>query len=441
MAETLTTSTGDVPATPQQRRRRLPLGALYAANAISSIGDVLTLLAIPWFVLQTTGSVAQTSVTAFCSLAAITLSAFFGSAAVDRLGYVRASVLSDLLSAVSVALIPLLYATVGLPFWALLALVFLAGLLTTPGGTARGALVPDLAQLARARMERVTAATDGVNRVARFIGAPLAGVLIVVIGTSNLLWLDAASFVVSALLIGLLVPTRAAAPAARETQAKGDGNTADARGDAGATGGYRARLGEGVGFIRRDPVVLSIVAAVMVTNLLDAGLSSVLMPAYIRQVFGSAVVLGSMVAAFGGAAFLGTVAFGAIGHRLPRRLTLGISFTLGGAPRFWTLALVPIAPLLVAVSAFAGFCLGPVNPLLDTVQYERIPAALRARVFGAITAGAMLGTPLGALLAGGLATWLGLPATLLVFGLVYLLATGSLLVNPALRGMEKTRAA
>ncbi|MGH2500884.1 MAG: MFS transporter, partial [Ktedonobacterales bacterium] len=54
------------PAAPaQSTRRRLPLYALFGANAISSTGDVLTFLAIPWFVLQSTGSVAQTGLTAF----------------------------------------------------------------------------------------------------------------------------------------------------------------------------------------------------------------------------------------------------------------------------------------------------------------------------------------------------------------------------------------
>ncbi len=87
--------------------------------------------------LQTTGSVVQTGLTAFFATASVAISALFGSAIVDRLGFRRASVVSDLASAAGVALIPLLYETVGLPFWALLALVFLAGLMTTPGGTER----------------------------------------------------------------------------------------------------------------------------------------------------------------------------------------------------------------------------------------------------------------------------------------------------------------
>ena len=191
---------------PQLRPRRGPLYALYAANLISYVGDMMMFLGIPWFVLQTTGSVARTGVAAFFTTGSIAIAALLGSAVVDRLGFRRASVVSDLASGVGIALIPLLYLTVGLPFWALLALVFVAGLLTTPGATARSALVPDLAALADVRIERATALSDGISRLSRFLGAPLAGILIALIGTSNLLWIDAATFFISALLIGSLVP-------------------------------------------------------------------------------------------------------------------------------------------------------------------------------------------------------------------------------------------
>src|SRR5271165_2306302 len=102
------------------RSRWLPLVGFFTGSGVSFTGDVLTLLAIPWFVLQTTGSVEKTGITAFCSTLPTALAAFFGSTIVDRLGYKRTSVIGDMASAVSVALIPLLYNTVGLAFWQLL---------------------------------------------------------------------------------------------------------------------------------------------------------------------------------------------------------------------------------------------------------------------------------------------------------------------------------
>jgi len=433
-------------------RRRLPLYALYTANAISRIGDTLTLLALPWFTLQTTGSLAKTGLVGFCATIAVAFTAFFGGALVDRVGFKRVSVASDLVSAVCVALVPALYFTVGLRFWELLVLVFLSGLGTTPGSTARSALVPDLAELARARLERVSAATDGISRIASFIGAPLAGVLIALISASNLLWVDAATFAISAALIAALVPRLAphkepATTTAGATEGAMEGGVADAQPNAGHAPQRRQRTHDGgmfagLRFILADRLILSLIVTVLVTNLLDSGFAAVLAPAYIRQVFHSAVIWGAMIAGFGGAAFLGTVVFGAIGHRLSRRLSLGVGFTLAGGTRYLALALLPFPALQVAIQVVAGFCIGPVNPLFDTISYERVPAAMRARVFGVTTAGATIGIPLGALLSGYLGQWLGLQTTLIVLGAIYIVTTASLLVNPALarNSREHTRA-
>ena len=125
---------------PRQQVRagkRLPITAFFMGSVISYVGDMLTLLAIPWFVLQTTRSVAQTGITAFFAALPLVLSSFLSTTLVDRLGYKRTSVIGDMLSGVTVALVPLLYHTVGLAFWQLLVLVFLGGLLKSPGITAQ----------------------------------------------------------------------------------------------------------------------------------------------------------------------------------------------------------------------------------------------------------------------------------------------------------------
>jgi len=401
------------------RKRPLPLYALFAANTISYVGDVLALLAIPWFVLVTTGSITKTGITAFFSTLPTVLVAFFGSVFIDRVGYKLTSIISDTISTVSVALIPLLYHTVGLAFWQLLALVFIGGLLKSPGATARSAMVPELVEVARMRMERANAINDGVRRVSSFIGAPLAGILIAFIGTSNLLWFDGASFALSALLIGIAIPT---ALVKHETREQVESN-------------YWKDLRDGWRFIGHDSVILAIVVTVMITNLLDAAFSAVIGPAYIKQVFNSAVPFGLILAAFGGTAFVGTIIFGTIGHRLPRRLTFGVGFVLGGAVRFWVL-LIPVLPLLVIVYAIAGFAIAPINPLIDTLMFERVPKEMRARVFGSLTAGVFVGIPLGTLLSGYIVPLVGLRMSLVVIGALYLLTTGSLLINPALKAMD-----
>jgi MFS family permease len=377
-----------------------------------------TLLAIPWFVLQTTGSVTRMGITAFFATLPAVFSAFFGSVLVDRLGYKRTSVIGDLASGVTIMLVPLLYNTRGLAFWQLLLLVFLGGLLKSPATTARHALLPDLAELASMRLEQANSFYDGIGRVAGLISAPLAGVLIAVIGTSNLLWLDAASFAISALLIGLAVPSLTGKQATKNEN------------------GYFGALREGVRFIQRDALVLSFVVVILITNLIDAAFFSVVEPVYIKHIFNSIIPLGLITAAMGGSAFVGTLLFGIVGHRLPRRLTYAIGYTVGGALRFWIFLYLPILPVLIGWHIIAGLALSVVNPIIGTVMQERLPVEMRARVFGTVTAGTLAGIPLGTFFSGYMVAWLGLQTTLLVMGILYLAATLSLLVNPALKTME-----
>lgn len=398
--------------------RRTPLFALLAANTISFVGDALMLIAIPWFVLQTTGSVAKTGIAAFFETLPTFISALLGSALVDRLGYKRMSIVSDMTSCLSVALIPLLYHLTGLAFWQLLVLIFLAGFFQAPGSTARSALLPDLAPLAKMSLERANAASDGIRRVSLFIGAPLAGFLIALLGTSDLLWLDAISFAISAALIGLALPRSAAVHAQAEE------------------GTYLANILAGLRFIRQNQLLLAIIFTVMITNLLDEAFFSVALPAYVKHFFGSAVLLGVLSACIGGAAFVSTIIFGTIGHRLPRRLTFALGF-MALSVRFFVFALVPFLPVLIIANIMSGLGAGPINPIIYTVEQEVVPPQMRARVFGTTTAGAYIGIPLGAFLCGYLIQWVGILPSMFVIGICYLLTTTSLLVNPALKDMAR----
>ncbi|MGH3378861.1 MAG: MFS transporter [Actinoallomurus sp.] len=382
---------------------RRPLIVLLTANAVSLTGNVLSMLAVPWFVLETTGSAARTGVAAFASTLPVVISATFAGSLIDRIGLRGTSVLSDLVSGLIVLAIPTLYMTAGLSYWVLLALLFARWLHATPGETAREAMVPDLAARADLAMERAAAAYDGAYRGAKMVGAPLAGVLIVWIGPTALLLVDGSTFLLSAGLIRLGIPH-----AARE--------------EAGG-GGYRDDLREGLAFLWHDRLLRSAVAMVLVTNLLDTGLGQVLIPLYARDVAHDPRAFGLLVGAVGAGAVAGTVAYGALGVRLPRRMTFALCFLVAGAPRTVVLAAhLPIAGAL-AISGVSGFAAGAINPLLGVVEFERIPARLRARVLGAITAGAYAGMPFGGLLAGSFTALTGLTTTLLVFAGVYVVAS------------------
>ena len=175
------------------------------------------------------------------------------------------SILADVASGVTVAAIPLLAATVGIELWQLLVLVFLGALFDAPGATARRSLLPDLVQLAGTRMERATGSPAGIQRGSILVGAPIAGLLVTVMGAPNVLWLNTASFAVSALLVARLVPVLAAAPATRPSPAS-----------------YFSDLLIGLRFITRDPLIRMVVLIVLVTNFLDAPFP-VVFPVFARR--------------------------------------------------------------------------------------------------------------------------------------------------------------
>jgi MFS family permease len=402
-------------------RRRGPLVALLAANAVSMSGNVAALVAIPWFVLQTTGSAARTGVIAAAGLVPVVISGLMGGALVDRLGYRRTSVLADLASSGAVAAIPLLHLTIGLEFWQLVVLVFLGGLLDAPGVTARSSLLPDVAAQAGWSLERASGTAAAVERASRLAGAPLAGVLIAIVGATSVLWIDAASFLVSASLIAIGIP-RAAGSVTR-----GDRTT-----------DYLAELHEGFRFLRADRTLFALVAVLTLTNMLDA-VSMVAMPVYAEQVYGSALSLGLMTAVVGAGSVIGALVFSAIGERVSRRriFTWGFAGVLTWYP---VAALFPPLGVMLVARTVAGIAAGPINPVIDTVFFERVPDGMRGRALGVVYAAAWLAMPLGVLVAGPAIEMLGLRTTLIVTGGLYLAVVMAAMGLPALRGLDERRA-
>jgi MFS family permease len=402
------------------QKNSLPIFSLLTANAISLVGNVLSAIAIPWFVLQTTGSATQTGITGFFTVLPVVLAGFFGGTLVDRLGYKRTSIIADIASGVTTALIPLLYFTIGLEFWQLMVLVFLGALLDAPGSTARSALVPELAEMAQMPIERATSLIHIIERSARLIGAPLGGLLIALVGTENVLWLDAASFFISAGIVAVMIQIHHPAP--QEENEPG--------------GNYFGELRAGLRFIFDDKLLLAIVLMIMATNFLDAVFSGVVQPVFVKQVYGQALDLGLLIAANGGGAVIGALIFSALGPRLPRHAVFVFGFVLTSL-RFFLYAMYP--PLWVTLVFVVLFSMGagPLNPIIGAVEYERVPKNMRGRVGGAIGAGAWSAMPLGMLAGGVLTEQFGVHPMLIGLGVIYFITTLSMAFIPAMKEMNR----
>lgn len=417
-----TTQPGASPE-PVTRRDRLAIPALIAAASISSIGNNLTSIAIPWFVYVTTGSATQTGLVAFAGLLPIAIGGILGGAITDRIGFKPSSIVSDIASGLTVAMVPTLYLLDVLAFWHLLALAFLGALLDSPGATARSAMVPRLARKVAMPLERANSAIQLSFFGGQVVGPAIAGALIGLVGAANVLYFDAATFAVSALIIALLVSY----PARKETGAASPADT--------PSGSIIQDAIDGLRYIIRDPFISALLSIAIFANFLFAPLFAVIFPVYVKENFDSATALGLLAAAFGAGSVAGTVVYGTLGARLPRYPIFAGSGVLL-ATGIWMLPWSPSLAFSVAGGLTAGLSLGPINILVNVVLQERIPESRLGRVFGALSLSS-LASPLGVLLAGLSVDALGIQPTLTFIASGVTLIAFVIFVHPNLRNVER----
>lgn len=403
---------------------RIPLYGWLTAEAVSLTGTRVSMIAIPWFVLTTTGSATLTGVVAFAEMAPLVLLKALAGPLIDRISARRVAIGADLGSCVAVGLVPLLHVLGALSFPVLLVLVAVAGALRGPGDGAKHAMVPALVRAATVPMERATGLASAVERTASMVGAAFAGALVAVIGPASALAVDAVSFLVSALLV---TTTTRVLRGVRDT----------VEGPREELGSYTSRLKEGWNFLRQDRVLLGISTMVALTNLLDQAFVVVLVPVWAKDSGGGAAAIGLLFAVFSGASIAGAVLASAFGSRLPRYATYLVAFLVCGAPRFAVLAFDTPLWGVLAVAVAGGFASGFINPVLGAVVFERIPEHLMGRVSALNTALCWSLIPLGGLVGGLLIGGFGLTAAMLACGTAYFLVTTLPALQPRWRELDR----
>lgn len=400
---------------------RRPLYSLFTAAGISQTGNAMTIVAGPWFVLQTTGSAAKTGLVG-AAFALGLLMPILGGPIVDRLGFRRGSVVADLVSGATVALIPALHLAGVLEYWQIVVLVFILTSVNSQGDTARLALVPALARLAHMPVKRANARDRAIIRLGSVVGPFIAGALIAAIGAVNVLFIDAGTFTMSALIVAVAVPRLADA---REQQSAERGRRR-----------YVAELADGLRFVRSKTFLLSMILVATVGNFFDQPLLTVVAPVYGKQIYGSPASFGALVGSFGAGAFAGSLLYGSVGRTWPRRRMYLTSYLVGAGVIYGTLALSPPLAVAIVAAIAAGLAFGPVNPIFATVTQENTPPHLLGRVFGALTTIAQAAIPIGAIVTGVAVQQAGLIPTIAGMGVIYVVVTIGMFFNPALRGMD-----
>jgi MFS family permease len=189
------------------------IAALLAAEVISSTGTQMTWVALPWFVLRTTGSPQRMSWVLIAEVVPVAVTGFWGGLVAARVGARRTMLIGDLLRVPLFAAIPALHAAGLLTFPVLIALVAATGLFLAPYLTVQRTIVPEIVGEEHGDVAEVAALFQAANRITYFVGPLLAGLLIAGLGAANVLYVDAATYLVSFVLVAIWVhPPRFAAP-------------------------------------------------------------------------------------------------------------------------------------------------------------------------------------------------------------------------------------
>ncbi len=385
---------------------RLPLVSLLVVNAIACIGTRVSAIAIPWFVLITTGSVTQTGLVAAFELAPYVVVKALGGPLTDRFGQRRISIVADLASMIIIGLIPVAHLLGWLSLPVLLIMVALAGGVRGPGDNAKHTAIPMIAEAVGAPLQRVTGLYSAIERSSGLVAPAIAAVMINAVSSIGAIAVTAGCFGLSAFVVWLGIPRSVACSP-----------------DEVATESYSSQLRTGWSFLIKDRLLLTLVGMIMITNLLDVAKTSVLLPVWARGgghgITSIGILLTSMAAFSVGSSLLASW----LGSRLPRRLTYFLAFAIAGPPPFIALALdLPVWAVAI-VYAVAGFASGFLNPMIGAIFFERIPRPLVGRVGALADATAWAAMPFGGLLAAGVIALVGLSPTFVILGVAYALAT------------------
>jgi MFS family permease len=383
-----------------------PVAALVSAEIVSILGSRMTYLALPWFVLVTTGSAAKMTYVLAAQLAPMALLGIPSGTLVERLGARRTMLLCDATRVPLLASLPLLYGAGLLHFPLLLALVFLLGCFTAPYFAAQRVILPELVGEDERTIAQANSLVEGGTAVAALAGPALAGALIPLIGAPNVLYVDAATYVVAFVLLAVFVPARKRA------------------GVRAASGGV---LG-GIRFFLRDRLLAPLGSTLIVLNFVGSAVSATI-PFYAYASFGeSSGIAGLFYAAGGAGALAGSLAAVAVLRRFAPLRLAGVAIVAMTLP-LWVLPLgLPawgVVAALFTMMFFAPLVNGPAIGLITA----RTPTELRAKVMTALVSVSTLATPLGFLAAGQLlgawgpervfaAAAVGMTASALVFAAI-----------------------
>ena len=390
--------------------------ALLAAEVISTTGSQMTWIALPWFVLVTSGSATKTTFVAAAEVIGLALLGLPGGRVLGRLGARRTMILCDSVRAPLMLVIPLLHWSGGLAFPILLAVAFALGAFSAPYFAAQKVIVPELLGEDEEHLTEANALFQAATRATMLAGPAVGGLLIGVVGATSVLVIDAASYLVSVVLVTVFVPARP--PVAQEPE-------------------HRS-IRAGIRFLANDPLLRVWWPAFAVG---DAAWTAffISVPVLVLTRFGHhPLIAGLLIASFGVGALIGNmIAFRYLARRFDG-LAITAMFVMGQALPLWLLWLdLPAAGYSAAI-LLSGIANGLVNPSLHTVSTLRVPPQLRPTVLTTTMVGWAVVNPMGLFIAGPVLDAFGTRPVLIGFAAVQTV-TMAIVATAALRELARRR--
>jgi H+ antiporter protein len=401
-------------------KKRGPLFLIFLAALTAGAGNGISIVAFPWLVLQHNGSALDASIVAMAGTLPLLVATLIAGAAVDYLGRRRVSMISDGLSALAVAAVPVIALTFGVGAINVAVLAGLAalGAFFDPAGmTARETMLPEAATRAEWTLDHANSVYEAVFNLAYIVGPGIGGLLIATLGGINTMWVTAGAFLLSISAVAVLRLEGAGTPN-REHLPQ-----------------VWAGIVEGLKFVWHTPVLRTLAFIDLAATGLYMPMESVLFPKYFTD-RNEPAQLGWVLVALSVGGLIGALGY-AVWSKYSNRRTIMLIAVLVLGVAMTVIAFLPPLPVILVLCAIVGLVYGPMAPIYNYVMQTRAPSHLRGRVVGVMGSLAYAAGPLGLVVAGPLADAAGLHVTFLALSLPMLLLGVVAIFLPALRHLDR----
>lgn len=365
--------------------RRFWLGFVF-----SNIGDAMSRVALTWYVWEQTRSAQALGLLTFAYAAPVLIGGLVAGGLLDRYGPRKVMVLDNVLRGCAVLTIPLASSLGILHMWQIYAVATLYGSLMMISLAGSPALIPELVK--GDSLNAANALETLGFTVAGAVGAPIAGILIAMVGAPNVMLFDAASYVLYAVLLASLAPHR-------ETAARTP------------TSAQHVNPLDSVSLVVGSPVLLSTTLMFLTANV-GLGMMFVWLPLHAEGLGGGSSLYGILMAGMAVGEVLSSLLAGGLDLKIGlgrlisgSQLAAGLSFAL---VLFGRNPLTSFGGLVLF-----GFFSAPLTIWGQTLRMRIIPPTLRGRTFALLRTVMQGGGPIGGLIAGSLVPSLGVVGTIL----------------------------